>query len=74
MLFKNIFSGEEIRKQQPTEAVYFEDVDSKWKSLVHELQRIKNVYRACHTQGSLDIDNEIKIIVLTEHLNVFNYI
>ncbi|ESN99370.1 hypothetical protein HELRODRAFT_67233 [Helobdella robusta] len=51
LYLENIFYGEEIKKQLPKETIYYEDVSNKWKIVLLQLFKIKNVYRACYSQG-----------------------
>ena len=53
MYLENIFLGEDIRRQLPSESSEFDDVNDKWKEITQMLNKTKNAQRGTHHDGML---------------------
>src|SRR5690606_32821066 len=56
----NIFEVETMQKQLPEETANFRLVNAKWASIMTKMYEEKNVLRATHQEGLLDILNELR--------------
>ncbi|VFV46779.1 low quality protein: dynein heavy [Lynx pardinus] len=54
MYLENIFLGEDIRKQLPSESALFDQINSTWKSVMDRMNKDSNALRATHHPGLLD--------------------
>ncbi|XP_047688045.1 dynein axonemal heavy chain 2 isoform X1 [Prionailurus viverrinus] len=54
MYLENIFLGEDIRKQLPSESALFDQINSTWKSIMDRMNKDSNALRATHHPGLLD--------------------
>ncbi|GAB5580480.1 dynein axonemal heavy chain 2 [Prionailurus iriomotensis] len=54
MYLENIFLGEDIRKQLPSESALFDQINSTWKSIMDRMNKDNNALRATHHPGLLD--------------------
>ncbi|KAE8744396.1 hypothetical protein FOCC_FOCC009000 [Frankliniella occidentalis] len=59
ILCKNIFTGEDIRKQLPKESEDFDELTSLWKEITGLMQSNTNAIKATHHLGLLDNLNQI---------------
>ena len=48
---QNIFLGEDIRKQLPSESALFDQINSTWKSVMDRMNKDSNALRATHHPG-----------------------
>ena len=51
MYLENIFLGEDIRRQLPSESAEFDDVNSNWKQITVRLSKTRNALRGTHHEG-----------------------
>lgn len=58
---KNIFLGEDIRKQLPRESADFDDVNNNWKIIMNRLSKDSNALRGSRYPGMLDTLNEMNL-------------
>ncbi|XP_063098619.1 dynein axonemal heavy chain 2 isoform X4 [Cavia porcellus] len=54
MYLENIFLGEDIRKQLPSESALFDQVNNNWKSIMDRMSKDSNALRSTHYPGLLD--------------------
>uniref|UniRef100_A0ABM5EJD6 Dynein axonemal heavy chain 2 isoform X2 n=1 Tax=Pogona vitticeps TaxID=103695 RepID=A0ABM5EJD6_9SAUR len=54
MYMENIFLGEDIRKQLPSESASFDQINSSWKTIMDRFVKDNNALRATHHPGLLD--------------------
>ncbi|KAJ7313214.1 hypothetical protein JRQ81_004493, partial [Phrynocephalus forsythii] len=54
MYMENIFLGEDIRKQLPSESASFDQINSSWKAIMDRFVKENNALRATHHPGLLD--------------------
>nr|XP_060635826.1 dynein axonemal heavy chain 2 [Anolis sagrei ordinatus] len=54
MYMENIFLGEDIRKQLPSESSSFDQINSSWKTIMDRFVKDNNALRATHFPGLLD--------------------
>ncbi|XP_042320298.1 dynein axonemal heavy chain 2-like [Sceloporus undulatus] len=54
MYMENIFLGEDIRKQLPSESASFDQINSSWKTIMDRFVKDNNALRATHFPGLLD--------------------
>ncbi|KAK1331639.1 hypothetical protein QTO34_009597 [Cnephaeus nilssonii] len=59
----NIFLGEDIRKQLPNESALFDQVNSRWKSIMERMSKDSNALRSTHYPGLLDSLIEMNTIL-----------
>jgi dynein heavy chain len=67
MYLESIFmASEDIRKQLPTEAIIFEDMNNKFKNVMSAVHKDPNAERSCTEKGRLeivvDMDNQLQEI------------
>jgi dynein heavy chain len=67
MYLESIFmASEDIRKQLPTEAIIFEDMNNKFKNVMSAVHKDPNAERSCTEKGRLeivvDMDNKLQEI------------
>ena len=63
MYLENIFLGEDIRKQLPMESIKFDDINSKWRSIMTAFSKDPNAKRATHIDGLLNTLNGMNTIL-----------
>ncbi|XP_037663927.1 dynein heavy chain 2, axonemal isoform X3 [Choloepus didactylus] len=54
MYLENIFLGEDIRMQLPSESALFDQVNTNWKSIMDRMSKDNNALRSTHHPGLLD--------------------
>jgi len=54
MYLEPIFSSEDIKKQMPTESVFFDDVDDLWRTMMHTTQQAPAVVSVIQMAGLLE--------------------
>uniref|UniRef100_F7E952 Dynein axonemal heavy chain 2 n=1 Tax=Callithrix jacchus TaxID=9483 RepID=F7E952_CALJA len=54
MYLENIFLGEDIRKQLPSESALFDQVNSNWKTIMDRMSKDNNALRSTHHPGLLE--------------------
>ncbi|XP_077169770.1 dynein axonemal heavy chain 2 isoform X1 [Paroedura picta] len=54
MYLENIFLGEDIRKQLPSESSSFDHINSSWKTIMDRFVKDNNALRATHFPGLLE--------------------
>uniref|UniRef100_A0A8C8ZZR2 Dynein axonemal heavy chain 2 n=1 Tax=Prolemur simus TaxID=1328070 RepID=A0A8C8ZZR2_PROSS len=54
MYLENIFLGEDIRKQLPSESASFDQVNSNWKSIMDRMNKNNNALQSTHYPGLLE--------------------
>ncbi|XP_048373762.1 dynein axonemal heavy chain 2 [Sphaerodactylus townsendi] len=54
MYLENIFLGEDIRKQLPSESTTFDHINSSWKTIMDRFAKDNNALRATHYPGLLE--------------------
>eukprot|EP01135_Chromosphaera_perkinsii_P005558 Nk52_evm107s352 gene=Nk52_evmTU107s352 len=59
MYLENIFTGEDIRKQLPTETSVFDEINVKWKKIMTDINSHPSVLRTVNVNGLLDTLNEM---------------
>ena len=63
MYLENIFLGEDIRKQLPMESIKFDDINSKWRSIMTAFSKDPNAKRATHIDGLLNTLNGMNTVL-----------
>uniref|UniRef100_G1NZY7 Dynein axonemal heavy chain 2 n=1 Tax=Myotis lucifugus TaxID=59463 RepID=G1NZY7_MYOLU len=63
MYLENIFLGEDIRKQLPNESALFDQVNSRWKTIMERMSKDNNALRSTHYPGLLDSLIEMNAIL-----------
>lgn len=48
---QNIFIGEDIRKQLPSESALFDQVNNNWKAIMDRMSKDNNALRSTHYPG-----------------------
>ena len=51
MYLENIFLGEDIRRQLPSESAEFDNVNMNWKEITTRLNKTQNALRGTHHTG-----------------------
>uniref|UniRef100_A0A8P0SL08 Dynein axonemal heavy chain 2 n=1 Tax=Canis lupus familiaris TaxID=9615 RepID=A0A8P0SL08_CANLF len=63
MYLENIFLGEDIRKQLPSESALFDQVNSNWKTIMDRMSKDSNALRSTHHPGLLDTLIEMNTVL-----------
>ncbi|XP_039087571.1 dynein heavy chain 2, axonemal [Hyaena hyaena] len=63
MYLENIFLGEDIRKQLPSESALFDQINSTWKCIMDRMSKDSNALRSTHHPGLLDTLIEMNMIL-----------
>uniref|UniRef100_G1MEZ7 Dynein axonemal heavy chain 2 n=1 Tax=Ailuropoda melanoleuca TaxID=9646 RepID=G1MEZ7_AILME len=63
MYLENIFLGEDIRKQLPSESALFDQVNNNWKSIMDRLSKDSNALESTHHPGLLDTLIEMNTVL-----------
>ncbi|XP_029784654.1 dynein heavy chain 2, axonemal [Suricata suricatta] len=63
MYLENIFLGEDIRKQLPSESAMFDQINSTWKRIMDRISKDSNALRSTHHPGLLDTLIEMNTVL-----------
>ncbi|XP_034845406.1 dynein heavy chain 2, axonemal [Mirounga leonina] len=63
MYLENIFLGEDIRKQLPSESALFDQINNNWKSIMDRMSKDSNALQSTHHPGLLDMLTEMNTVL-----------